>query len=64
MQRYILLSREFSLGYGMKQVACDCGAQFTTQSEEELVEIVKLHGRMSHQMRIDAKQARGMIRDI
>ena len=48
----------------MRQVACDCGAQFKTENEQELVEIIKMHGRMSHKREVNDTDARKMIKSL
>ncbi|MDE1857192.1 MAG: DUF1059 domain-containing protein [Candidatus Micrarchaeota archaeon] len=48
----------------MKGLVCSCGAQFKTENERELVEIAKLHGRMSHKKEFNDTDARKMIKDV
>jgi len=42
----------------MKKVACYCGAMFRTQDEQELVQMVKIHGRRTHMIDITEDEAR------
>ncbi|MDR7401823.1 MAG: DUF1059 domain-containing protein [Armatimonadota bacterium] len=52
----------------MKKVSCPCGAEFTTHTEEEMVEIVNLHVRRSHPrdypQGVSREDARQMMRDV
>ena len=45
----------------MRNVACYCGAMFKTEDEQELVQMVKIHGRKTHMIEITDDEARGGI---
>ncbi len=50
-------------GSAVKKVTCDCGAEFKTHTEDELYEIIKIHGKTSHKMDIKREDARKMMKD-
>ncbi len=47
-----------------KQVNCDCGFMVRSESDDELVKHVQLHGTTAHNMDIDREKALTMAKPV
>ncbi|HZY94540.1 MAG TPA: DUF1059 domain-containing protein [Candidatus Bathyarchaeia archaeon] len=47
-----------------KQVNCDCGFMIRSESDDELVQHVQLHGKTAHDMDIDREQALSLAKPV
>ena len=47
-----------------KQVTCDCGFMLRTNTDEELVRHVQLHGKEIHSMDVTPEQALAMAKPV
>ena len=62
-QTVYIISKRMFIGIDMKQAQCSCGAEFMTVDEQELVEIIKFHGKRAHLRNVLNSDARRMIVD-
>ena len=47
-----------------KQVNCDCGFMVRSESDEELVRHIQLHGKTAHNMDIDREKALSLAKTV